>query len=39
MNGQSQGLTNPKSRTNLKSPMSHNVNFNEDPKLYKKKYE
>jgi len=38
MNGQGQG-TSSKSRNNLRSPISHNLNTNEDAKLYKKKYE
>ena len=39
MNGQNQGLVSSKSRNNLRSPASHIPNSNEDPKLYKKKYE
>ena len=37
MNGQ--GLTGSKSRNNLRSPAAHNINLNEDTKIYKKKYE
>jgi len=39
MNGQVQGLGGSKSRNNLCSPASHNINLNEDSKNYKKKYE
>ena len=39
MNVQVQGFCGSKSRNNLRSPVSHNINFNEDSKGYKKKYE